>query len=89
MPRHKVAEAVHCRQHGVDGARCVAPVAQVAFPACGGLLGDGAAVQPEGKGGQVTVVFRDRPRRALVRQKGQAVGFDALCCDDVVHVDTS
>ena len=75
-------EAVQRRQHGVDGARRVAPVAQVAFPARGGLLGDGAPVQPAGKGRQVAAVFRDRPRRALVCQKGQAVGVDALCCDD-------
>lgn len=85
----KPAEAVDRRQHGVDGAGCVVPVQQAGFPSGGGLLGDGAAVQPEGKGGQVAAVFRDRPRRALVRQKGQAVGVDVFCCDDVVHVDTS
>lgn len=85
----KPAEAVDGGQHGVDRAGRVAPVAQVAFPARGGLFGDSAAIQPVSKGRQVAAVFRDRPRRPLVRQKGQAVGVDALCCDDVVHVDTS
>lgn len=89
VPRHKAAEAVHRRQHRIDRARRIAAVAQVVFPSRGGLLRYDAPVQPAGKRRQITAIFRDRSRRPLVRQKGQAVGVDALCCDDVVHVDTS
>ena len=89
VPTRKAEKAVDGGQHGVDRARRVAAVQQMSFPACGVLLADRAPAQPEGKGRQIAAVFGDGPRRALVRQKGQAVGVDVFLCDDVVHVDTS
>lgn len=67
IPAHKTKKAVQRRQHRVDGARCVTTVQQVGFPCGGGFLGGALRVQPAGKGGQISAVFRYRARRAFVR----------------------
>ena len=85
VPAQKAEQAVHGRQHGVDGRRRVTGRHQAGFPFRGQLLCHFPPVQPTGKRAHRPAVLFDRFRAFFLLAHGVAVRCQALRRQFVSH----